>query len=79
MAKIDPEMQRRLNAAVLDFAAACERMRDAAHLARLEMIELAAALDEDLTASLEDATAAAIQAARGLPPTGGAVYGRIGI
>ena len=72
MATIDPEMQRRLNATVLAFAAACERMRDAATLARLELIELAAAMDEDLTASLEDATSAAIQTARGLPPIGGA-------
>lgn len=71
MAMIDPEMQRRLNATVLAFAEACERMRDAATLARLEMIELAAAMDEDMTASLEDATAAAIQTASGRPPAGG--------
>lgn len=71
MATIDPEMQRRLNATVLAFAEACERMRDAATLVRLELIELAAAMDEDLTASLEDATAAAIQIASRLPPIGG--------
>ena len=71
MATIDPEMQRRLEATVREFAAACERIRDAANMARLEMIELAAALDEDLTDSLEDATAATIQTARGLPPDGG--------
>jgi hypothetical protein len=59
--------KRRLTATVREFAAACERMRDAATLARLEMVELAAAMDEDLTASLEDATAAAIQTARGMP------------
>lgn len=72
MAMIDPETQRQLTATVREFAAACERMRDSAALARLEMIELAAARDEDLTASLEDATAAAIQTARRLPPVGGA-------
>lgn len=72
MAQVDPEMQRRLTAAVMQFSGACERMRDAATLAKFELIELAAALDDDLMASLEDATAAAIQTARGLPPN--AIY-----
>lgn len=68
MAQIDPEMQRRLNGVVAEFGKACERMRNAMTLATFELVELAAALDEDLTASLEDATAAAIQVARGKPP-----------
>lgn len=67
MAAIEPEQQRRLDATVRQFAAACERLRDAATLASLEMVEMAAAMDEDLRASLEDAAAAAIKTARGMP------------
>ena len=63
----DPEMIRRLNAAVRTFSDACDRMRDAAALMRLDLVELAAAADKDLTASLEDATAAVIQRASGKP------------
>jgi hypothetical protein len=71
MAMTDPEMQRRLLASMRELTAACHRMRDVATLAKLEFVELAAAMDKDLTESLEDATAAAIQAARGRPPTAG--------
>ena len=68
MAQIDLEMQRRLYALVSEFGAACHRMCNAATLAKFEILELAVAMDEDLTASLEDAATAAIQAARGKPP-----------
>ncbi len=64
MAQIDPERQRRLNAVVLEFGAACQRMQDAATLATLEMAELAAVLDKDMAVSIAAATAAAIRNAR---------------
>lgn len=64
MAQMDPEFQKRLNASVQQFAEACQRMVTAIELSRLEMAELAAVLDRDLKASLEDASAAIIQQAR---------------
>jgi len=65
MDNMNPKNILKIAAAMKKSINALTRMNDAATLANLEMIELTAALDTDLSESLEDAATAAIQKASG--------------
>lgn len=64
MAQIPPEMQRSLDKVVLSFVQVCQQIRGQATEASLAVAELKAEFDEDLAASLQRETAAAIDKAR---------------
>jgi len=61
------EIQKRVTSTIQNLAAACDRLRDSATLAKLDMIELATAMDKERMASVEQAAASAIQSAQKPP------------
>lgn len=70
MANIDPDLQRRLTATVLDFGAACNRIHTCAEIAAMEISKIGIIINANLRAEIDKSTVSAIDNAKRIPRKG---------